>query len=88
MGLLDGRLKGGHDVEGVERTLKLDAFLRLDAGREVMLDGAHLGDAIGKSHQLRLGVAACHDDVQIMRGGCAAFRSRRRREDNRSAARC
>ena len=71
-----------------ERTLKLDAFLRLDAGREVMLDGAHLGDAIGKRNQLRLGVAACHDDVQIMRGDCAASRSRRRAEDNRSAARC
>ena len=75
-------------MEGVERTLKLDAFLRLDAGREVMLDGAHLGDAIGKRHQLRLGVASCHDDVQI--GAAIAQRLDHviEREDNRSAARC
>src|SRR3954465_3630128 len=43
----------------------LDAFLRLHAGREMMFDQVHLGDEIGRLDQLRLGVAAGDDDVQI-----------------------
>src|SRR3954463_11216273 len=45
--------------------LELDAFLRLHAGREVMLDEIHLGDEIRGLDQLGLGIAAGDDDVQI-----------------------
>ena len=44
---------------------ELDAFLRLHAGGEMMLDQRHLGDEIGGLDQLRLGVAAGDDDVQV-----------------------
>ena len=51
---------------------ELDACLRLHAGREMMLDRAHLGDEIGRLDQLRLGVAAGDDDMQIGAPRCAA----------------
>ena len=65
------------NINASRRHLKLDAFLRFDAGREVVLHGAHLGDAVGERDQFRLGVAACHDDVEI--GAAIAQRFERRR---------
>ena len=55
-GLYDNEAPAAGIVTGIGRV----------SGREVMIDGAHLCDAIGKRNQLRLAVAACHDDVQIM----------------------
>ena len=61
----DGRLRTAMR----EDLSKFDAFLCLDACREVMLDGAHLGDAVGERRKLGLGVTPCHDDVQIGAAG-------------------
>jgi len=46
-------------------TSELDPGLRLYARRKMMLDQCHLGDEVGGSDQLRLGIAAGNNDVQI-----------------------
>ena len=70
------------------RGSKLDALLRAHAGGEMMLDERHLGDEIGRRDQLRLGVAAGDDDMEIGRAAPRAPRRLRAAADSRSAARC
>jgi len=43
---------------------KLDAWLRLHPGGEMVLDEAHLGHEVGGLDELRLGVAAGDHDMQ------------------------
>src|SRR5947208_6059146 len=50
-------------------TSELDAGLRFHAGGEMVLHQGHLGYQIGGGDQLRLGIAAGHDDVQT-RAAC------------------
>ena len=61
-----------HEGARRHRPSELDAFLRLHAGGEVVLHRRHLGDEVGGLDQLRLGVAAGDDDMQIGRGAPAA----------------
>ena len=69
--LLAGGL--GHVLDGGVSTRqsgsKLDAFLGLHAGPEMVLDHRHLGDRVGDPDQLGLGVAPGHHDVQRRRLG-------------------
>ncbi len=48
-----------------DRRLKLDSLLGVNTGVKRMLDLLHLGNEIGGLDQLRRGVAAGSDDVQV-----------------------